>query len=88
MKLIETIQFLDLKFARTVRSTPAKNITSWENTQSYDVTVTVNETDTTYTQPRQLCLKTKNNTTYLYINHLSRRNLTKIPLTTIEDIGV
>ena len=89
MNILDLIDFLDQNFSRTVKST--KNdieVPSWENTNNYDITITVDETDTTYTDLIQLCIKPIDTVVYLYVNHTRRRNLTKIKTTDISDITI
>ena len=89
MDLIQLITFLDTNFTRKVKSTKNDtNIMAWENHNHEDITVIVDETSTTYTNVIQLCLKNSNNTVYLYINHIIRRNLTKIKLADITSICI
>ena len=88
MDILTIINFLDTNFTRKIKTTKNDtDIVAWENKNNLDISVTVDENSTTYTNVIQLCLKETNNTIYLYVNHIVRRKLTKIPITTIDDIG-
>lgn len=83
------IQFLETHFTRKLKTTKNnKNIVTWENLENNEITVTVDETDTTYDQIIQLCLKESNNHIYLYVNRIIRGNLTKIKLADISSITI
>lgn len=89
MDIINMIQFLETNFTRKLKTTKNnKNIVTWENPENKQITLTVDENDTTYDKIIQLSLKESNNHTYLYINRIIRRNLTKIKLTDISNITI
>ena len=85
MDLLTLISTLDqTTFTRETISTKNNHdITSYRNTTGANITIN----NTTYTKPYRLCLKIKNNVTYLYVNHTTRTNLTKIAISTITTIS-
>jgi len=84
MDLLTLINTLDnTTFTReTVSTKNSKDITSYKNTTGANITIN----NTLYMKPYRLCLNVKNNVTYLYVNHTTSSNLTKIAITSIETI--
>ena len=84
---------MDLKTILPILETyPRRTVTTKTNkgnTISYTNlnTVTIN-TETTYNNVKQVCLLNYNNTTYLYINHTTRRTRNKHPINEIETLVI
>ena len=70
---------------RTVTTNKGHIISYWNDTGNTH-SVTIN--GDTINNLVQLCLTTKDNTTYLYVNHSTRRNLTKISVSTISTLSI
>ena len=84
MDLLTIIPILEPYPRRTVSTKTDKgNTISYTNLD----TVTIND-ETEYNNVRQVCLLNYNNTTYLYINHTTRRNRNKHPISEIETLVI
>ena len=71
---------------RRVTNTPQGEVISYYNNTNTPHTITIN--NNTYNNLIQLCLLSKNDSTYLYINHTLRRNLKKFNISNISSIVI
>ena len=82
MEFETLIETLDSKFSRQLVDVPNyKTTLSYQNPGKLDITIN----ETTYEKPQRLCLITKNNNVFLYINTILLKRH-KINIEDIEDV--
>ncbi len=85
LTLIEILEGAEL-LRGSVASNTSDAILSYSTSDNSTFSIEINEE--TINNIRQICLKIKNSEVYLYVNHSTRRNLTKFSIASIETIVI